>query len=90
MPLVLGGIRFESFPAVWAEEKIYTNFTYAQCVEIEEYHDKYYTNGHIGFEQSSLTLIHSNLTYEQCLELEGHYDNYYAMKVEKKQNKASV
>ena len=52
MPLELGGIRFESFPAVWAEEKIYTNFTYAQCIEIEQYHDKYYANGRIDFEHS--------------------------------------
>ena len=42
MPLELNGIRFESLPETWTESKIYTNLTYEQCVELEEYFDKNY------------------------------------------------
>ena len=43
MPLVLSGIRFESLPETWPYEEIFPKLTYDQCVELETYYDKYYT-----------------------------------------------
>jgi hypothetical protein len=48
MPLVLNEIRFESLPETWTGSKTFPKLTYDQCVELEGYYDKHYTNSTIG------------------------------------------
>jgi hypothetical protein len=44
MPLEINGIRFEPLSETWTASKIYTNLTYEQCVELEGYYDKNYSD----------------------------------------------
>ena len=39
------GISFETLPSVWSDKSIFPALTYAQCVEIEGYWDKYHGAG---------------------------------------------
>ena len=39
------GISFETLPSVWSDKRIFPALTYAQCVELEGYWDKYHGAG---------------------------------------------